>query len=228
MDVFAASSLTDVVPRLVARYRALDPDAEFELVFAGSQTLATQIEEGAPADLFISANRDQAERLLAAGLIEQPVVLAQNRLVLAVRDEAPWRTVEDVASASARIAAGAPGVPVGALTERALALLDEQVADALRAAIVTRDPNARVVLSRVELGEADAAFVYHTDLAAARGVRAIALPDSVPANQYVVALVSAAGSRERASAFIEFLTGDEARALLSEAGFLPAGALPAP
>ena len=223
MRVFAASSLTDVLPSIAERYRERHPDVEFEFNFAGSQTLATQIEEGATAALFISANPVQAERLLAAGLAERPTVIAENRLIVAVREDAPWQTVEQVAAADVRIAVGTPSVPVGDLTDAALALLDPAVAGLLRAKVVTRDPAVRVLLSRVELGEADAAFVYHTDLVTARGLRAIQLPDELPRNEYVAVLVrdGEMNGDDRAAEFLDFLTGEEAQALLREAGFSP-------
>ena len=170
MHIFAAASLTDVLPSIVERYREQHPDVAFELSFAGSQTLASQIEEGAPADLFISALPVHARRLVDAGIAERPLVLAENRLVVAVRRDAPWQTVQEVAAAGVRVAVGAPNVPVGALTESALESLDPSVAAWVRERVVTQDATVRVVLSRVELGEAEAAFVYHTDLAAAPGV----------------------------------------------------------
>ena len=221
--VLAAASLTDVLPRIVERYREAHPDARFELQFAGSQTLATQIGEGAPAAVFISANPEQVERLLRAGLAARPRSIAENRLVLAVRDEAPWQSVQEVAAAEGlRLALGAPGVPVGELTRTALETLDPTVADRLRAAVVTEDPTVRVVLSRVELGEADAAFVYHTDIIAVPALRAIALPEDVPRNEYVAALVTgrAGDPGDEAASFLEYLTGPEAQAALAEAGFL--------
>lgn len=226
--VFAAASLQDVMPLIVERYRAQHAEVRFELSFGGSQVLATQIVEGAPADLFIAANRVQAQRLLDAGLAGSLSVIARNRLVLAVREDAPWQDPAAVAAAGARLAAGAPGVPVRDLTDRALALLDAEVARRLRDGIVTEDPSVRVVLSRVELGEADAAFVYETDLAAARGLRSIALPREVPANEYVAVLLT--GASARAAEFQRFLDSDEVRAVLSDAGFIteaPAPAQPA-
>ncbi len=219
IGVFAASSLADVLPSIMERYRDQHPGVEFELSFAGSQALATQIEEGAPASLFISANPVQAERLVAAALAEQPAVIAENRLVIAVREDAPWRSVEELAAADVLIAIGAPSVPVGALTQLALDGLEPSVAAALRAKVVTLDPGVRFVLSRVELGATDAGFVYHTDLVAAPSLRAIELPPETPRNRYVAVLVSAGDGR--AADVLEFLLGEEAQTLLREAGFLP-------
>jgi molybdate transport system substrate-binding protein len=225
VQVFAASSVTDVLPAIAERYREQHPDVDFEFSFSGSQTLASQIEEGAPADVYISANGVQAQRLVSAGLAAQSMVIGENVLVVAVRDDAPWRTVEELAASRPRVAVGAADVPVGALTETALGLLAPAVAGPLRQGIVTHDPNVRVVLSRVELGEADAAFVYSTDLAASRDVRAIALPPQLPRNQYVAALVTNGNDSPNAVAagFVAFLRSEQAERILSAAGFLVAG-----
>lgn len=223
MHIFAASSVTDVLPAIVERYREQHPDVDFEFNFGGSQTLASQIEEGAPAGIYISANRTQAQRLLSAGLVTQLTVIAENALVVAVRDDAPWRTVEEVAASGPRVAVAAPDVPAGVLTEIALGMLAPAVAGPLRDGVVTRDPNVRVVLSRVELGEVDAAFVYSTDLTAARGVRAIALPPQLPRNAYIAALVTNGdGPADAAAGFLAFLGGEEAAKIFAGAGFLVA------
>lgn len=225
MQIFAASSVTDVLPAIAERYREQHPDVEFEFSFGGSQTLASQIEEGAPADVYISANPAQAERLLSAGLATQSTVIGENVLIVAVREDAPWQTVEEVAASKPRVAVGSPDAPVGALTEIALGLLAPPIAGPLRDGIVTQDPNVRVVLSRVEQGEVDAAFVYSTDLATARDVRAIALPPQLPRNQYVAVLVTNGddGPNAAAAGFVAFLGGEEAGKILAGAGFLVAG-----
>jgi molybdate transport system substrate-binding protein len=225
--VFAASSLTDVLPEAIERFREQHPGVEFEVSYAGSQTLATQIEEGAPVDLFLAADPVQPSRLEAAGLVERSAALVENRLVIAVDGNSSWRSVDDVVAADTRFATGAPDVPVRALTRTVLGLLDPTVAEQIRASIVTEDPNVRVALSRVELGEADAAFVYETDLAAAPGLRAILLPDEFPRNEYRAVLV--AGGRtapdSAAAAFFAFLLdGDGGQRILAEAGFIPIGA----
>jgi molybdate transport system substrate-binding protein len=219
--VFAAVSLADVMPRIIEQYEETHPGIDVELRLGGSQALATQIEEGAPADLFISANPVQAQRLVERGLLDDAGALVANRLVVAVGLDSELNEIEQLAAPGVRVAVGAPDVPAGALTATALGLLPADVAAAIRDNVVTEDPNVRIVLSRVELGEADAAFVYHTDLAAAPRTRAIELPAAlgVPRNDYVAGLV--AGGDARAVDLLAFLRGDEAQALLAEAGFLP-------
>ncbi len=224
ITIFAASSLTDVMPAVIQRYEQREPGVTFTLSLSGSQTLASQIEEGAPADLFISANPIHAQRLVERGLVARSAVLVENRLVVAVEQDSALREVGDLALAGVRIAVGAPRVPVGELTETALTLLerdDPELARALRRNVVTEDPNVRVTLSRVELGEADAAFVYHTDVAVVPGLRAIELPDEVPRNEYVLTLIVRDDPQalERAARFFDFLLGAEAGAIFAEAGF---------
>ena len=220
IEVAAASSLRHVLPRIVEDFRRAHPGVEVELRFNGSQVLATQIEEGADADLFISANALQASRLVDEDLARLPTVVTANRLVVAVADDAPWQSVEELAAAEASIAVGSPSVPVGALTVIALAQLDAGVRDGLLRDVVTEDPSVRVVLSRLELGEVDAAFVYHSDVAVTRGVRALALPPTVPPNAYVAVLVD--GADPQAEELLAFLLGPDAQGLFQAAGFLRA------
>ena len=222
IEVAAASSLRHVMPRIVEEFQRARPDldAEFRLRFNGSQVLATQIAEGAGADVFISANAVQADRLVGDGHASLPTVVTANRLVIAVREDAPWYSVTDLAAAGPRVAVGVPSAPVGRLTEIALAHLDPAVSRALRAGVVSEDPSVRVVLSRLELGEADAAFVYHSDVALTGGLRALRLPPTVPPNEYVAVLVD--GAKPGSEEFLAFLLTPDAQNLFRAAGFLRA------
>ena len=223
LRVFAASSLDEALPRLVERFEAERPGVSVRLVFGGSQLLASQVEEGAPADVLLSADRTHAERAGAARGAERWRTFAQNTLALVVPEGSPATSVDELAEPGRRLAAGAPAVPVGALTRDALALLDRGVAAGLRANVVTEDPSVRVVLSRVESGEADGAFVYETDTRRGRApdggaLRALPLPAGLPVNEYVA--VALAGAGPDAAAFVDFLGSEEARRLLEAAGFL--------
>lgn len=222
IEIAAASSMRHVLPRIVEEFLRAHPelDVSFELRFNGSQVLATQIAEGASADLFISANAVQAERLIDEGTASLPTVVTANRLVLAVREESRWYSLSDLADGDARIAVGSPSVPVGRLTVIALSLIDRQVARELLAGVVTEDPSVRVVLSRLELDEADAAFVYHSDVAVTHGLRALPLPPTVPPNEYVAVLIE--GAKPGTEEFLAFLLTPEAQDLFRAAGFLRA------
>ena len=223
LRVFAASSLDEALPPLAELFEAGRPGVSVRLVFGGSQLLASQVEEGAPADVLLSADRAQAERAGAARGAERWRTFAQNRLALVVPEGSPAASVAELAEPGMRLATAAPEVPVGALTRDALALLERGVAERLRANVVTEDPSVRVVLSRVESGEADGAFVYETDARRGRApdggmLRALPLPVAPPASEYVA--VALAGSGADARAFVDFLGSEEARRLLEAAGFL--------
>ena len=228
--IFAASSLQDVMPDLLDAYAIIYSDApRFEIQYGGSQALATQIELGAQVDLFFAANHQQVQRIKNAGLVERTTLFAANRLVLVVAEGAALRSINDLGEAGIRIAIGAPDVPAGALTQTVLDALEPVLAAAIRANVVTEDPNVRIVLSRVELGEVDAGFVYRTDLQATMHVRAIELPADldVPANEYVGAVIAATRSRTEAvtavnpwaNTLLDFLRSDEVQAIFKRAGF---------
>lgn len=215
--VFAASSLQDVLPEILDAYVEAHPGTEVQTQFGGSQALATQLELGAGAALFLSANSQQLDRLEDDGLIVGRREIVTNRLVIAVSSHAPIERIEDLAAPGVRIAIGAPEVPVGELTERALTLLDESLVEAIRANVVTEDPNVRVVLSRVELGEVDAAFVYLTDALAVEGLRPIELPIDLEPNVYVGAVLE--GAPEGAVSLFDFIASAATEAIWRDAGF---------
>lgn len=220
LRIFAASSLQDVLPELLDAYAdTLDEPPTFVTQYGGSQALATQIELGAEVDLFLAANRQQIDRLDTTGLVDRAAPFAANRLVIVVPEGSSIDSIEQLAEPEIRIALAAPDVPAGALTRVALDALDPALAAAILENVATEDPNVRVVLSRVDLGEVDAAFVYATDLPAAIHVRAIELPANlaVPTNQYIAALTTDA--RPRSDTLLDFLTSDEAQAILTSAGF---------
>lgn len=221
LRVAAAASLVGVLPEIVKRFEEAHPDVDVELRFAGSQVLAAQIEEGAATDVFIAANDAQARRLRSAGLAVNSRVVAGNRLVVAVDVASELYSVDQLAEPGVRIAIAAPLVPVGALTEDALGRLDPTVADGIRANVITQDPSVRIVLSRLQIGEADAVFVYATDLAAANA-REVALPSGIPSNPYVA--VELEDAHAATGAFIDFLLSAEVQQLLSDAGFERAAA----
>jgi molybdate transport system substrate-binding protein len=220
LRIFAASSLQDVLPELLDSYAdTLDESPTFVTQYGGSQALATQIELGAEVDLFLAANRQQIDRLDAANLVDRAGPFAANRLVIVVPEGSAIDSIEQLAALDVRIALAAPDVPAGALTREALDALDPALAAAILENVATEDPNIRVVLSRVDLGEVNAAFVYATDLPAAMHVRSIELPAdlAVPTNQYIAALTTDA--RPGSDALLDYLTSDEAQAILASAGF---------
>jgi molybdate transport system substrate-binding protein len=209
LTVFAASSLRDVLP-------ALDKDSRY--VFAGSDTLAAQIREGADADVFLSASPSAMERLVDGGLVDRPVVFASNALVVVTpSDRDGIGSLDDLAGPGARLVLGGDGVPVGDYARHALETAG--LTDAL-ANVVSNESSVSGVLAKVALGEADAGIVYATDAAiAGEDVRILAIPDSVqPQIEYLAAAVDTGDSA--AAAFLETLVSDKGREALRHAGFL--------
>lgn len=207
LTVFAAASLADVLPRL-------DGDARYS--FGGSDDLAAQIREGAPADVFASASPKYPDELHAAGLAGVPQVFATNRLVAIVRLGYSGE-LSSLADPGVKVVLAAAGVPAGDYAREALAGLGmERALDN----VVSEEDDVKGVVSKVALGEADAGFVYSTDVRpVADEVRMLAVPDSVqPRIEYSVSVVRESPD---ASEFVERLLGPEGQAALREAGFGP-------
>ena len=213
VTVFAASSLTEV-------FQAIDADAEYN--FAGSDDLATQIKEGASPDVYAAASPKYPDELVAAGLIEQPQVFATNKLVLIVPKANPARihSVADLAQDGVKLVVGAEGVPIGDYTRK---VLENMGASDVLANVVSEEDDVKGVVSKVSLGEADAGFVYATDVKpVADTVTTIELPDHAQATvEYPIAVVKGADDDGAARAFVELVLGPEGRQALGQAGFGP-------
>jgi molybdate transport system substrate-binding protein len=214
LTIFAAASLTDVLP-------AIAPADDY--AFAGSNALAAQIAEGAPADVFAAANTAIPERLYARRLVEKPVVFTRNALVVVVPRANPARiaSVDDLARRGVSVVVAAPSVPVGGYTQTVLRRLG--LAARVDANVVSRELDVRSVLAKVTLGQADAGFVYATDARTERGkVRVVRIPASAqPSVAYAVAVVSASRHKAAARAFVARLLGKAGQATLARFGFLP-------
>jgi len=210
--VYAASSLTEAFPRI-------DRSARFS--FGGSNQLARQIREGAPADVFASASATHTQALYRDGLVERPATFAFNRLVVIVPRSNPARigSVFDLRRKGVKIVIAAPGVPAGDYTLRALRNLG--LTGILRN-VLSREPDVKGVVGKVALGEADAGFAYATDAkATARRVRAIRLPPRAQPNiRYEIAVVKSSANAAAARAFVRRVLGPTGRGILSGEGFL--------
>jgi molybdate transport system substrate-binding protein len=209
--VFAAASLTEV-------FQELDPDARFN--FAGSDELATQLREGAEADVYAAASSRYPEELFGEGLVEEPRVFATNRLVLIVpaANDSGIESLDDLDRDGVKLVVGAEGVPIGDYTHEVLA---EAGASAVLDRVVSEEQDVKGVVGKVALGEADAGIVYATDVAAAiEDVRMLAIPTSaeVPV-RYEIAVVRDTEHRRHAEAFVQLVLGPEGRRVLRRAGF---------
>jgi molybdate transport system substrate-binding protein len=213
LTVFAAASLTNVFPQV-------DGSARFS--FAGSHTLAAQIEQGAPADVFASANTVLPWQLYRKGVVTRPIVFARNSLVLIVPSANPARihSVTDIRKPDVKLVIAAPAVPVGAYTLQVLQNL--KLTDALNN-VVSRESDVRGVLTKVALGEADAGFVYSTDAKTVPGkVNVIKIPAwAQPKVRYAMAVVSSSTHKTAAKKFIGEVLSKAGQKKLLAAGFLP-------
>ncbi|MEM6285032.1 MAG: molybdate ABC transporter substrate-binding protein [Chloroflexota bacterium] len=228
--IFAASSLTDALPAVGAAFAQQEPGITLDYNFAGSSTLAVQIVEGAPADVFLSANPAQMDVVQqATRTATVPVVFTGNRLVVAapIDNPAGIATIDDLATGGLMLVTAAEGVPVRTYTDDVLDRLAVDGFDvaAYRASIVSEETNVRQVVGKLALGEADAAIVYQSDVTPQNRQRVLAL-DIIPAAASVTATYPAAvidgGNTELAQRYIDFLTTDTARAIFVEWGFVRA------
>lgn len=229
LEVFAASSLTEALTELAPVFEATQPGTEVRLTFGGSSALALQIEQGAPADVFVAADEPTMAALVESGTAGQPHVVARNRLAIVVAAGNPQRIgrLADLARSGLGVVLCAPGVPCGRL---AAAALD-------KAGVVVRpvslEANVKAVVARITLGQADAGLVYATDVRAA-GPRAEGVPldaslvgDRSLEAAYPMAVIVGHGGgtggerRAVARAFVAFTRSAPGQRFLAAAGFLP-------
>jgi molybdate transport system substrate-binding protein len=212
LAVFAAASLTEVFP-------AINKQPNYS--FAGSDQLAFQIEQGAKADLFAAASTKYPDQLYKQGLVEKPIPFVTNTLVLIVPKSNPAHihTVDDLTKPNLKIVIGDPAVPVGSYTQTVLKNLG-LTAGVLKN-VVSEEPDVKNVVAKVALGEADAGFVYVTDVTPVRGkVLAIALRESAqPHVVYEVAVVKGSHHLAAAHRFVTALIRAKAQATFVKFGF---------
>ncbi len=216
--VLAASSLTDALTSVAAAFETRNPGVHVTLTFDGSSRLATEILEGVPADVFVSADEDSYTRVARGGGARgDKAVVASNELQIVVPAGNPQGIagLRDLTHGIV-LALCRPEVPCGAYAARAFALAGVEQPRA------GEEDSVKAVLTKVQLGEADAGVVYRTDVLAARGVTGVDLP---PAQQvratYPASVLAGASNPGAAAAFVEFLQGAEAQRVLARAGFGP-------
>ncbi|MCL6647061.1 MAG: molybdate ABC transporter substrate-binding protein [Chloroflexi bacterium] len=231
--VFAAASLSEAFTEIGQRLEASAPGLRVTFNFAGSPQLRTQIEQGARADLFASANIEQMELAVRNGVISgTPRLFASNKLVVVVPRENPGRiqSVGDLARPGLKLVLAQRDVPAGAYAREIFQKLSADpaygavFADGTLRNVVSEEPNVRQVLAKVQLGEADAAIVYATDVTAqtANIVQVLPIPDQFNVVAlYPIAVVQGARNREAAEAFINAVLASEGQATLKKYGFLP-------
>jgi molybdate transport system substrate-binding protein len=213
LTIYAAASLTDV-------FRAFDPAQRYS--FAGSNTLETQIRNGAPADLFASAAALNTQRLFQQELVQKPVTFTSNRLVLIVPKSNPadLHSVYDLRRKPVKLVIAGAAVPVGAYTRT---VLRKMGLTSVLSKVVSQESDVRAVTGKVALGQADAGFVYATDARAVSGrVTVIRIPAwAQPRVRYEIAVVSSSSRKAAAQAWIKKLLSPKGQAALRSYGFLP-------
>ncbi|WP_230467387.1 molybdate ABC transporter substrate-binding protein [Lujinxingia vulgaris] len=226
LQIFVASSLTEVFETYASMYEASNPGLDVVVSAAGSQALRLQIEEGAPADVFVSANMAHLDALVQSGLLEAMEPFASNRLTIITEKGNPLKieSIDDLQRAE-RLVVGAPEVPIGAYTETLLekvAQRQPELASALRGRVVSRERNVRQVRAKVEMGEADAAIVYQSDARGYEGVQAVAIPETLEVKATYGLGVARGGHearRERVEAFLILLRSHKGQEVLRQHGF---------
>jgi molybdate transport system substrate-binding protein len=212
ITVFAAASLTQVFPHI-------DPSTRYS--FAGSDQLALQLQQGAPADVYAAASPKYPELLYRNGLLWKPVVFATNKLIVIVPRANPAHisSVYDLRRSGLRVVIGDKSVPIGAYTRQLLDTLGI-TADVIKN-VVSEETDVKGIVTMVALGEADAGFVYRTDAkAVAKQVKDIALPAwAQPPVRYELAIVAASTHPAAARAFVRRVLSLRGRLLLQRAGF---------
>ncbi len=228
--VFAAASLTEAFQDIAALYREQNPGDEVEFNFAGSQVLRTQIEEGAPADVFASADRVHMDALKAMNLAGADAVFARNRLVVVTPRENPKvRRIGDLARPGMRVVLADTDVPVGRYTTQTLGkmnrtgLFGDDFQRRVMANVVSQETNVRAVLAKVSLDEVDAGVIYATDAqTASKKVQVVEIPDRMNVfAEYPIAVVAKSAAAAGGARFVALVLSESGQAILAKRGFAP-------
>jgi molybdate transport system substrate-binding protein len=218
LTVLAAASLTDTFTQLGKEFEAAHPGTKVSFSFGGSSTLAQQIVQGAPADVFAAASPATMKTVSDAGdVVGTPAVFVKNQLVIAVPTGNPKgiKGLSDLTKPGLKVVLCDDAVPCGAAAQKALTAANVKLTP------VSKEQDVKAALSKVSLGEADAALVYRTDVKAAKGqVDGIEFPESAQAiNDYPIAALKASKAQDLANQFVQFIQSPQAQQELIAAGF---------
>lgn len=230
LTVFAASSLTDAFTEIGKLFEAAHPGVTVTNNFAGSQALRTQLEQGAVADIFASANTKEMDTLVTDSLV--PTNTAQIFLtnillvILPANNPANIQTLQDLSRPGIKLVLAAEDVPVGKYARQVLdklnGLYGTSYKDAVLANVVSNEDNVKQVVTKVQLGEADAGIVYVSDAVAAPKLKSIPITNEYNViAKYPIAVLSSAPQPELAASFIDFVLSVEGQAILQKWGFTP-------
>ncbi len=233
LTIFAAASLADAFDELKRQIEAANPGATITYNFAASSALATQLEQGAKADLFASADQPQMDKAKQAGVIQgEDRIFVQNKPVIIVPANNPRHISrpQDLANPGVKLVLAAPQVPIGNYARQVLDNMGRDpaygadFAQRVRGNIASEEANVRQVVAKVQLGEGDAGIVYSSDVTPAvrNQLRVIPIPDDVNViARYPVAVVMGAANEAGARAFVDYLVSPGGQAILERWGFIP-------
>ncbi len=230
LTVFAAASLTGAIGDIGKRFESANPGVKVQFNFAGSQALRTQVEQGAHADVFASANATEMDALITGKLVmsNSIQVFLTNQLVVVMpaKNPAGLASLADLSKPGLKIVLAAKEVPVGNYAAQALGKLDASLGagfrDKVLANVVSYENDVKQVVAKVQLGEADAGIVYTSDAVAAPDLKKIEIPaDSNVVARYPLAPLTQSKNPDLARAFIAAVLSAESQAILQRWGFAP-------
>jgi molybdate transport system substrate-binding protein len=232
LKVFAAASLKTSFTAIQTQYQQAHPNVKIIYNFAGSQALVQQITQGAPADVFASADQKNMQKVSSAGLATDPKTFADNTLavIIPISNPAHITALKDLANKGVKIDIAASTVPVGSYTLQVLDKLGKSsqygstYESAVKANFVSQEDEDTAIVQKVELGEADAGIVYSTDVtaAAASKVKFISIPTTFNIiAQYPITVLKNATDTNDAQTFVQYILSSDGQAILAKYHFLP-------
>lgn len=231
LTIYAAASLRDALAAIKTAYESAVPRATLTIATDSSATLRTQIEQGAPADVFLSADQTNPTRLVDGGFIDGAAVdFARNALAIIVPadNRAAISSPADLARPGIKVIAAGDEVPITRYATEAIANLaalpgyPADFADRYAANVASREENVKAVVGKIELGEGDAAIVYATDAMASSKVSTVAIPPGANVTaSYAGVVVKSSANARAARAFLDWLAGPDGAAVLGDFGFQP-------
>jgi molybdate transport system substrate-binding protein len=230
LTVFAAASLTDAFGEIGSAFEAENRDTQVSLSFGNSQTLQTQIESGAPVDIFASADAKEMDALVAGGIVapDAPRIFLTNRLVVIVPPSNPAdvRQLQDLSRAGLKLVLAAPEVPVGNYARQSLELMNASFGPdfsrRVLANVVSSEDSVKPVVTKVQLDEADAGIVYISDAVAAPDLKTIEIPAAMNVTaRYPISVLMNSHEPELAGRFVDMVLSDAGQSILRKWGFEP-------
>ena len=231
INVFGAASLTAAFGEIKTKFEAANPNVTVTYNFAGSNTLATQITSGAPADVFASADTKNMQKV--SSLVNNPQTFAKNKVVVIIPANNPGniKTLHDLANKGVKIAVANSSVPVGNYTLEVLSKMGQSseygpaYESAVKANFVTQETSVSGVVQKVQLGEVDAGYVYVSDAySAGSKVSSIDIPDQYNiVADYPIATVKDSTHPSQAESFVQYVLSADGQAILAKYHFIPVG-----